>query len=277
MHLSKAPSTLIRAFHHGSVRSCFVMRNRIIRYAALISHILLLGACAQVHVTPLEANGKPKADAQEGVRYYLPKPYLLVAEVPVESASSSTDLTKDAQGKITEQKSTIKQNDPSGPDNMTGGPPSSTGNTSFGMFTKQYGIKLIYLPDYSQPMAIHGSPGLFGSSQMKPTLQDGWMLTALDATGDSKVSDTLSAVASIIGSIKGGGSLPSGTSAKVGGSELINGTTVVTPTLPVLSPGLYELQYDEKGVLTRVKVVAYFCHGKISDYSEAANTPQPCK
>jgi hypothetical protein len=38
---------------------------------------LILPCCAKVTITPLDASGKPSGEA-EGLRYYLPKPYLLV-------------------------------------------------------------------------------------------------------------------------------------------------------------------------------------------------------
>ena len=41
-----------------------------------------LAACASVSVTALDYHGKPKPGEAKGIRYYMPKPYLLVAEVP---------------------------------------------------------------------------------------------------------------------------------------------------------------------------------------------------
>jgi hypothetical protein len=44
--------------------------------SALILSSLLYG-CAKVTITPLTVDGKPSGES-EGLRYYLPKPYLLV-------------------------------------------------------------------------------------------------------------------------------------------------------------------------------------------------------
>jgi len=64
--------------------------------------------------------------------------------------------------------------------------PTPVSDVSFGAATPQYVVKMIYLPDMRRPMAMNSSTGLWGTSDMKPVLQDGWMLTSLDATADSK-------------------------------------------------------------------------------------------
>jgi hypothetical protein len=77
-------------------------------------------------------------------------------------------------------------------------------------------VRLIYLPDYTHPMAINENPGLFGLASMKPTLQDGWMLTSLEGSGDSKTAETIGAVAQLIGSVEGG---PAVAGAKAGATK----------------------------------------------------------
>jgi hypothetical protein len=139
------------------------------------------------------------------------------------------------------------------------------------MFTKQYGIKLIYLPDYSRPMALQQSAGI-GSTTMKPTLQNGWMLTTLDSSADSKVAETLSSVASIIGAIHGG-SGGSGGSKSGGGAG--GGAAGAGPVPPVLPPGLYRLYFDPStGVLTKFCKVARFNQNGIEDPEIAQKCPQ---
>ena len=114
---------------------------------------------------------------------------------------------------------------------------------------------------------------------MKPVLQDGWMLTSLDASADSKVADTLSAIGSIVSGIKGGGAAASGTSAGGGAGEpqkALMGqlTGQEPPKLPVLPPGLYEFVYDEQGNFERFRAVAYFCHDGIQ-YTETGTGKKP--
>ena len=255
------------------------MKTNQCKYSALLA-LMLLSGCAQVRIIPLDTDGKAKMDLQEGVRYFLPKPYLLVAEVPVDDVTQTQieemTLPSDKQGG--KKTTTIKKGGGKASTTGNGGAdgdgaapagsgdsPASSGNTSFAMFTKQYGIKLIYLPDYSRPMAMSESTGLIGTSQMKPVLQDGWMLTSLDASADAKVAETLTALASLISSVKGVGSAATGTSKDGGATESAkaqaeNLGTKVSPN-PILPPGLYEFVY-EAGVLKDLKPVAYFCANK---------------
>lgn len=234
--------------------------------------LLALSGCAKVSVLPLDAKGQPLAGAQEGVRYYLPKPYLLVAEVPVDKVSSSKSTTKKTvsttRKKAPAGESSGDQNAPV-PSGGSGDAPSATGNTSFAIYTMQYGIKLIYLPDFEHPMSISESPGLFGSSTMKPALQDGWMLTSLEASADIKVAETLNAIGSIVSGIKGGGATASSLTKQL--------TCEEPPKLPVLPPGLYEFMYDREGKFHRLRAVAYFCHDGIQYTVTGTETaPRPC-
>jgi len=95
---------------------------------------------------------------------------------------------------------------------------------------------------------------------MKAALQDGWMLTSLDGSADSKVSETLTALASIASSIAGA---TSGGAAK-GAAKDIKGLDqgAAKPKLQ-LQPGLYGFRY-ESGILTGLYALTYFCdHGPV--------------
>src|SRR6185295_4166230 len=99
--------------------------------------------------------------------------------------------------------------------------------------------------------------GLFGIGSLKPTLQNGWMLTSFDASVDnSHASDVLSAIAEVMntGLLAGGGAAAS-TSAAGGG----RGARAPSPDREVLRPGLYDFDYDpDTGRLTRLCAVSYF-------------------
>jgi hypothetical protein len=58
-------------------------------------------------------------------------------------------------------------------------------------------IKFIPLPNMKQEYAIRQASGI-GTTEIKPVLTDGWNLTSLDATQDSKVPETISAVSSLL-------------------------------------------------------------------------------
>jgi hypothetical protein len=123
------------------------------------------------------------------------------------------------------------------------------------MFTKQYGVKLIYLPDYEHPMVLRQRAG-FGSTTLKPTLQNGWMLTALDSSADSKTAETLASIGTILSATHGGGSGGTGGSKdKSGGAPEVKGAP---PPAKALPPGLYRLVVTPKGLVVDVCQVARF-------------------
>ena len=285
-HRGRAPEGAARELVRGAMEGWFpvLRRNPRIRSRLLLLLLpFLIASCAHVRIYPLDADGKIRAGEQEGARYYLPKPYLIVAEVPVDPQVSTHDeagghhkiwMSSGGTGQPKEAKpddSGDTDSSDSAADDSSGAPGGTT-DTSFGMMTKQYGIKLIYLPDLSHPMAITESTGLFGTATMKPTLQDGWMLTELDAETDSKTAETLAAVGSLLG---GGssGSDASGSSGAASAAKLAmmhafmnEGMApesakqlVQSPTgPPVLKPGLYELHYNQKGMLDGISAVACF-------------------
>jgi len=212
----------------------------------------------------VDATTLKSKEVQEGVRYYMPKPYLLVTEVPADPTTKPNDNKNNGTESTstsrttTDTSSTNNSAKGSSGDNGSGTSPSASTDTSFSMFTKQYGVKLIYLPDYSQPMVITENPGIFGSAEMKPVLQDGWMLTSLDASGDSKVSETIASLASLVGSAMGGGGSNAAGSSKGKTASGTESTAAAPAALPILPPGLYELTTAD-GRPT-VRPVMYFCN-----------------
>ncbi|HYK02249.1 MAG TPA: hypothetical protein VE974_10865 [Thermoanaerobaculia bacterium] len=221
-------------------------------------------ACASVTVTPLAPDGTALTGKAEGVRYYLPKPYLLVTELPSETASSTpaTNAPKSSNQVPAPQNPAVPSpfTPPPGGDGgekkedaSAAGAPST--NTSFAASNSRYVLKLIYLPDLEHPMSIRIRAGL-GTAQMKPTLQDGWMLTGLDASADAKTAEILTSIAGIIGAIKGGGGDAGGGAPGGGPGQERDCELCYSPT--VLRPGLYKFVYDDKGMLTDLVPVRLF-------------------
>lgn len=251
-----------------------VFRIHRVVYVVLTS-VGALSGCASVTAISVDpATGRAKADAAEGIPYFLPAPYLLVTEVPIDASPESNGK----QGGAAADKAApaakpdpSKSGAPAATQDGSGTAPSSSSDTSFSMFTKQYGVKLIYLPDPSRPMVLRQHAGI-GSSQMNATLQDGWMLTSLNSSADSKTAETLASLASVIGAVYGGGSGATGTTKAVksgGGAQDEN----AAPNPPVLPPGLYKIVFDKSGVLTNVCQVVRFATTGI----ESAATAQKCK
>ena len=97
---------------------------------------------------------------------------------------------------------------------------------------------------------------------MKPALQDGWMLTSLDASADSKTAETLTAIASLVSSAStaGAGAAVKGNKFKMNEQEL-NGGPENPPDFSkqILKPGLYKFVYDESsGRLTGLRCITEF-------------------
>ena len=98
------------------------------------------------------------APHENGVRYYRPKPYLLVQAAPQQ---------------VTENK-VVSQH-------YTG---------------EAVSIRLEYLPDFSEEYAIDVRPGL-GSAEVSVELDDGWNLTSINQTLDSNFDDNVAAIAEL--------------------------------------------------------------------------------
>ena len=106
---------------------------------------------------------------------------------------------------------------------------------------KVVGFKVspIWLPNMSQEYLVKISAG-FGSAAMTPTLTDGWNLTSLTANADSKASETIGALASLV---------TAGAALKSNGNVQGN---------QKLSPGLWKLEFDSNGMVNAIKMVANF-------------------
>jgi hypothetical protein len=231
-----------------------------VRVIACLIWSLPLGACASVSVIPLDYNGRPKTDEAPGVRYYMPKPYLLVTQIKNDQLPPPTP-PKDGGGGAGaagggDPTSPDKTSDKSGDQNAPASP-SPSSDLSYQLGNSSYLLNLIYLPDMSKTMAINIVPGVFGTSSAQPTLQDGWMLTSLQASSDNtKALDDFTTLASAL--IGGGtkGATQAATTKGGGGA----GGAAPTPTPPDLGlpPGLYEFRYDEFGHLFGLCAVTLF-------------------
>lgn len=254
---------------------------------------VLVWGCARVSVSALNANGTTATAQASGLRYYLPKPYLLVTLLPAEppkvetssgdqgppptippngpgTGASGTHHRASAMpqpGAAPSTTSTSKSGKEA-PTTNQATTPSAASDTAFMASTSRYVVKLIYLPDLQHPMAVTESPGLVGTVTMGASLQDGWMLTSLQGSGDSKVSETISAMASLVSAVYGGGAGKAAAAAapKPGGAPLEAATSPISQE--ILAPGLYSFKYDANGTLSNLCAVTLF-HAD-------GNLPGPC-
>jgi hypothetical protein len=192
------------------------MKSRMVVCAAFV---VLSGCAATITSLPLQPGGSKDASQEPGIRYYLPKPYLLVTELPVAPIAASqnpttTTTTKTpmvraapAPGGTDDSKKTQTDNTQQ-PQSATPTAPSS--DTSFSAAMASYAVKLVYLPDYSHPMALQVKSGWFGTTTLAPTLTDGWMLASLNGSVDSGTANTISALSGLVSGGGGGGGGKSG-------------------------------------------------------------------
>ncbi|MDY0746443.1 hypothetical protein SNE35_18165 [Paucibacter sp. R3-3] len=243
------------------------------------------------------------ASGQPGLRYYLPRPYLLVTEVPYAASAPAVQTPKEpvdvapppgadanptpkpaatpaqqhpagaAKGQnkpaatpapapapaAADKPNPVAKDDSGGDkggDSSSASPTmaaSASTDASYQHSFNQYQVKLVYLPDLSRPMAITVSAGI-GTVSLQPTLVDGWMLTSLQGSADSKVSEVLGSVAALVTAQKGPATAAAG-AAKGGDGKA---GAAPPPKLPLLGPGLYSLEYNKSGVLTEVCAVTLF-------------------
>jgi hypothetical protein len=172
----------------------------------MTSKLLFLGSfllfgCTTVSVTPIDSEGTKKVGKVDGIPFYRPKPYLLVAE-----------MNKDCQAKfdvkINNQNLTIQGQDDSQTNDSEPPIEKALSNTSFEFAGNENGFfaKLIYLPDYAHgyALSINSWWRIFGIAEVSPTLQDGWMLVNLNEKTDSQTPETLNSIASIVAAARSG-------------------------------------------------------------------------
>lgn len=144
---------------------------------------------------------KNPCDSDPGIRFYRPKPYLLVLP------GGSSVRTVATQGEMA----------------------STTTTTSPGSSDRIVTLQLEYLPDFGEEYAIEVRPGV-GSNNTEINLEDGWNLTSVDQNLDSQTDENLSAFSELVGAIA-----PSlnGAVATSNGAAAGNVTTMRTKTFSV--------------------------------------------
>jgi hypothetical protein len=230
-----------------------------------------VSGCAQVTIRALNSDGTVSTDKAKGLRYYTPRPYLLVMRLPPEKSASegqTQDLTPppaqdlppahrtrpgqpvaprpgagaaDADASTKPTSPSGQQNSPT-PYSTTSSPPTDTGYLAS---NSQYVAKLIYLPNLAEPLAVTATTGI-GSVNIGAVLQDGWMLTSLQAGADAKVAETITALAALASAIGGAVVGKPPTAAATPPKPTGAGpppSAPSPPTPPLLTPGLYTFRY----------------------------------
>jgi len=226
-----------------------------------------LTGCASISSVPLQSDGMTVVPGSTpGFRYYLPRPYLIVTEIPA-PASPSNGSTGNAGFGASQGQGNSKGQTGSSGNNSSGSKPSpqdaqptssspaTPSDLSFSASSNVYEVKLIYLPDYRHPMAVTLNTGLFGTAGLQLTIQDGWMLTSVSAnTDNSKLADVVTAALQAVGGASSGGATKAA-SASLSGAKSAAGLAGGR----VLAPGLYSIDFDRgSNRVATVCAVSYF-------------------
>lgn len=117
-----------------------------------------VGAIALVGCTPRVRIRQSPGPRDTGIRYYRPKPYLLIEPAEIVTTVGETATTSPSQEFVS--------------------------------------ITLDYLPDFTEEYSINVSSGL-GTADVSVTLEDGWNLTQLNQVIDSNFDENVAALAEL--------------------------------------------------------------------------------
>lgn len=146
---------------------------RVICGVALVVGAFILSGCAStITATPCKESGN------DGLPYYLPKPYLLIMKNLTPLAEKITE-TKDGGGKTTAIEREVK--------------PVSLNKTEGDSFSFQ----IIYLPDLNEKKCLK-ILSRTGEVKTNITLIDGWKFVGLNLEADAKTSEIIKAISEII-------------------------------------------------------------------------------
>lgn len=133
------------------------------RPVALILQLLLVLIIAAIGCTPRTVVTKDPGPFAKGIRYYRPKPYLLISPFYPQFETGTN-------GEV------IEWSEPS---------------------PEYVNIELQWLPDFSEEYALNVRTGL-GFANVSVTLEDGWKLTGLNQKLDSQFDENITAIANLI-------------------------------------------------------------------------------
>lgn len=148
---------------------------------------MLPGCAIKMTAVPIsETARKEFGYGTRGIPYYLPRPYLLVTRnVTLPPLPVAGDKTSPP--------------DPTRVDTTATAAPGVSTDTPV---QPRYQIQVIYLPDLSRQYALQQEGG-FGNTALVYALQGGWMFTGLNVETQTKVPETISAVANGLSTVLG--------------------------------------------------------------------------
>lgn len=162
--------------------------------------VLFASGCTQVSV---KKNPGPDDD---GIRYYRPKPYLLI--LPGAPSASSTPslelqggLDVNLRGSVpTQETDGTEGEEPIGLYGKGAHQPISFPSTSLVRQDlkplQRVSVSMEYMPDFSEEYSVKLRPGL-GVGKLNMTLENGWNLTAVGIETDQQTDEIITSVANL--------------------------------------------------------------------------------
>jgi len=153
----------------------------------------VVGLSVLLFLTACTSTVTAKRGGDEGIPYYLPKPYLLVAKnISLLQSKTTTTVTQVKEDKK-ETVTTVTTAEPVSP-----GVKEGADSLSF---------QIIYLPDLMQKHGVHIQTGT-GTLETTITLVDGWKLTGVNLKSDAKTAETIQAIGSLLESVSSAFGIP---------------------------------------------------------------------
>ncbi|HEX4165762.1 MAG TPA: hypothetical protein VHZ55_09835 [Bryobacteraceae bacterium] len=170
---------------------------RVLTAAACLS--LLCGCANHFKVVKVTVPGTEKTPPSEdskdvGFQYALPEPYLIITNAKFSVAGTPASEAKPGGG----------NNAPAPPAHVVA--PDQPAQP-------QVTATVVYLPS-NEKYAVKVKSGIFGTFKGSLTLQNGWMLTALNQEYDTKGTETMTALAGLLGTALKGPFLAEGAPGK---------------------------------------------------------------
>jgi hypothetical protein len=170
---------LLEGVRAGEVNAMSIERGSSVLGAACVGLALTLTGVGCLG-PKLEAS-KLRSERQEGMPYYLPRPYLLVTKNfnLVETTTKTTRTTKPDGTQIEVVEEAVASPD-------EGRRQTAAGKTV-------YAYQVIYLPDQCQLYGLRVARGI-GTLDSRIELEDGWKFTGTSLETDSKTPETIEAL-----------------------------------------------------------------------------------
>jgi len=175
--------------------------------------LVCFAACSPTIIKVIPLSPKAKSENNnEGIPYYLPKPYLLITK-NMHGAKTSTTKKKETKKDGSATETTTTASEPK-PPKYTETEKTETKKDGTKTVTKlkqteganivqlkqdTYSYQIIYLPDLEYKYGVVIDRGKGGEFKNSISIVDGWKLTGINIEANTKTSENIGAVGELLG------------------------------------------------------------------------------